>query len=189
MGEAGRGLQTRQSTRRAGHRAGVLRVGGPPAGPRAQQHHPGLERPQGLCHPAVSCRLEAGPPLGGLAKPQAARFMGPAEPVSPTVACLEASVTAGKKGFMIHSLLSPVPTTNRKLKSGFLWRKYKSVASSVSHRQAVRGFKAKAALGVTGHSLQTGVISCLSVKLESGLWRSFQTSQFSSPGSAGLAQP
>lgn len=130
-------------------RQGPLRVRGPPSGPGPWQHHPGLEGPQDLCLPPCSV-LQARRPESSPRRPGRApgcSFHGACrDRVSGGLS--EASVTAGKKG-QVHDSFTPESTSHHQLEvqSGFLWLRYKSLESRVSHRQAVRGFKAKMALG------------------------------------------
>lgn len=106
---AGRVLQGRRPTRRPPPSAAPSRPRGAP-GPL----------PATLQRPVGSAPLS--PPLRGPAEPRAACFMGPAKTVSPG-ARLKRQSQRGRKGrFMIHSLLSPVPTTNRKLRVDFYGR-------------------------------------------------------------------
>ena len=130
-------------------RQGPLRVRGPPSGPGPWQHHPGLEGPQDLCLPPCSVlqarRPESSPRRPGRA-PSCSFHGACRDRVSGGLS--EASVTAGKKG-QVHDSFTPESTSHHQLEvqSGFLWLRYKSLESRVSHRQAVRGFKAKMALG------------------------------------------
>lgn len=100
------------------------------------------------CHPAASCKF--GTPESSPQRPSQAPgcLLHGACQNRVSGGLSEASVTKGKKG-QVHDSFTPESSSHRQpeAQGGFLWPRHKSLASGVSHRQAVRGFKAKAALG------------------------------------------